>query len=434
MRLTMISELIKVILLAMVLIGSATAEPSIIDIDRIVAVVNSGVITQHELDSRVERALDQLARQNTPAPPKSVLEKQLLERMIVELAVLQHAEETGIRVESSQLDRAIGKIAANNNMDIESFRQALGEEGISFSDFRKDVRREIVIARVRERDVDNRVNVTDTEIDHFLANQAQQGGQENEYNLSHILVQVPEQASPEEIAKQREKAETALNKLKAGEDFAQISAAYSDAPNALKGGSLGWRTAGQLPTLFAEAASKMQPGDLSGLLRSANGFHILKLLDKRGRDVKLVVTQTHVRHILIKLNEVVTDADARNRLLQLKERIENGASFEELAKLHSEDGSAAKGGDLGWVSPGDTVPEFEKAMDVMKPGEVSAPVQSPFGWHLIQVLERRQQDVTSERQRLEARQAIRSRKIDESYQDWVRQLRDSAYVENRLTE
>jgi peptidyl-prolyl cis-trans isomerase SurA len=222
--------------------------------------------------------------------------------------------------------------------------------------------------------------------------------------------------------------------LKAGADFAQVSAAYSDTQNALQGGAMGWRAEAQLPSLFAKALVNLKPGDVSPVLKSGNGFHILKLLEKRGKDVQLVVKQTRARHILIKTNEVVGDSEARNRLTQLRERVENGADFAELARLHSDDLSASKGGELGWLNPGDTVPEFERAMDGLKPGDVSSPVQSPFGWHLIQVEERRDQDVTEARKRLEARRAIRERKSEEAFEDWVRQARDRAYVEYRQEE
>jgi peptidyl-prolyl cis-trans isomerase SurA len=232
----------------------------------------------------------------------------------------------------------------------------------------------------------------------------------------------------------RARAEKVLAQLNAGADFGQLSATYSDAQDAMQGGVVGWRSAGQLPGLFLDTLAAMQPGAVSPILHSPSGFHILKLLDKRGKDVTLVVEQTHARHILVKTNEVVAESDARNRLLQLKERIDNGANFAELARLHSDDGSAAKGGDLGWLSPGDTVPEFEKAMNGLKANQLSAPVQSPFGWHLIQVLERRKQDVTKERLRMLARQAIRDRKSDENYQEWLRQLHDRAYVEYRLND
>lgn len=403
-----------------------------VEIDRIVAVVNNTVITEHELARRVEQAMRQIAGQNTPAPPRRLLEKQLLERMITEKVLMQIAEDTNIRFEGLALDRAIARIAQGNNMSPDAFRKALEADGIDFNAFREQIRGEMSIARLREREVDNRVVVTEAEIDNFLANPAKSANQQDEYLLAHILVLAPEGASPEKLAELKAKAEKALAELKAGADFAQISAAYSDAQNALQGGALGWRAEGQLPTLFSTAVADLKPGEVTAVLKSGNGFHLLKLLDKRGKNVQLVVKQTRARHILVKTNEVVADADARNRLNALKERIENGTAFEELAKIHSDDLSAAKGGELGWLNPGDTVPEFERMMDSLKPGEVSAPVQSPFGWHIIQVQERRDQDVTQERKRLEARRAIRERKSEEAFEDWVRQQRDRAYVEYRL--
>ena len=410
--------------------NAALAAP--LEVDRIVAVVNNSVITDYELKRRVEQALRQIAGQNTPLPPRGLLEKQLLERLITEKVLMQFAEDTNIRFEGLSLDRAIARIAQNNNLSPEAFRKALETDGIDFDAFREQIRAEMTIARLKEREVDNKLTITDAEIENYLANPAKAGSQQDEFNLAHIMVLTPEGASPEKLAELREKAEKALTELKAGADFAQISAAYSDAQNALQGGALGWRAEAQLPSLFSSALVGMKPGDVSAVLKSGNGFHILKLLDKRGKNVQLVVKQTHARHILVKTNEVVSDSDARNRLILLKERIENGASFEELAKLHSDDLSASKGGDLGWLNPGDTVPEFERTMDGLKSGEVSAPVQSPFGWHLIQVLERRDQDVTQERKRLDARRAIRERKSEEAFDDWVRQQRDRAYVEYRL--
>jgi peptidyl-prolyl cis-trans isomerase SurA len=274
--------------------------------------------------------------------------------------------------------------------------------------------------------------VSEAEIDNYLA-QAQKG-RDSEYNLAHVLVQVPEQATPERIRERKAKAEEALAKLKAGEDFRKVAAGYSDAPDALQGGALGWRAAGRLPAMFVEIVETLQVGEVTPVLRSANGFHIVKLLEKRGQDSPAMVNQTQVRHILVKVSEVVSEADAKQRLAQLKERLDYGADFAELARLHSEDPSAANGGLLGWIPAGDTVPEFERTMNSLTINEVSEPVQTPFGWHLIQVLERRTQDVTGERQRQTARQAIRSRKADEAYQEWVRQLRDRAYVDTRLEE
>ena len=415
------------------LIAASTLLPAhaaVQPLDHIVAVVNDEVITRQELVKRYGEVVRNLSRQNTPLPPREVLEKQLLERMVTELALLQHARSTGVRIDPTQIERALQRIAAQNKLDMAGLQAALEKDGQSLDSMRNTIRNELLIARARERDVDNRISVSDAEIEGYLQTQAQQGV-ETEYNFAHILVTVPENASPEQIQARRERAEDILAQLARGADFAQLSASHSDAPNALQGGAFGWRASGKMPALFADALKPLQPGQVAPLLKSSNGFHILKLNDKRGLDVALNVTQTHARHILIKTNELTSESDARNRLLQLKERIDNGVKFDELARLHSEDASASRGGDLGWVNPGDTVPDFEKAMNALQPGEVSAPIQSPFGWHLIQVLERREQDVTQERQKLLARQAIRERKAEEAFQDWVRQIRDSAYVELR---
>ncbi len=406
------------------------AHAAVQELDRIVAVVNDEVITRQELARRYDEVVRNLSQQNTPLPPRAVLEKQLLERMITELALQQHARATGIRVDPTQVERALQRIAAQNKLDMAGLQAALEKSGQSLDSMRATIRNELLIARARERDVDNRISVSDAEIEGYLQTQAQQGV-ETEYNFAHILVSVPENATPEQIQARRARADDILAQLAKGADFAQLAASYSDAPNALQGGAFGWRASGKIPTLFADALKPLQPGQVSPILKSSAGFHILKLIDKRGLDATLNVTQTHVRHILIKTNELTSEADARNRLLQLKERIENGAKFEDLARLQSEDASASRGGDLGWINPGDTVPEFEKAMNALKPGEISAPVQTPFGWHLIQVLGRRTQDVTQERQKLLARQAIRERKGDEAFQEWVRQIRDAAYVEIR---
>jgi len=419
--------------IAALLIAVSTLVPAhaaVQPLDHIVAVVNDEIITRQELARRYDEVVRNLSRQNTPLPPREVVEKQLLERMITELALQQHARSTGVRVDPSQIERALQRIAAQNKLDLAGLAAALERDGQSLDSMRTTIRNELLIARARERDVDNRISVTDAEIEGYLQTQAQQGV-ETEYNFAHILVTVPENASPELIQARRARADDVLAQLAAGADFAQLSASHSDAPNALQGGAFGWRASGKMPALFADALKPLQPGQVSPLLKSSNGFHILKLFDKRGLDATLHVTQTHARHILIKTNELTSEADARNRLLQLKERIDNGVKFDELARLHSEDASASKGGDLGWINPGDTVPDFEKAMNALQAGEVSAPIQSPFGWHLIQVLERREQDVTQERQKLVARQAIRERKAEEAFQDWVRQIRDSAYVELR---
>jgi peptidyl-prolyl cis-trans isomerase SurA len=289
------------------------------------------------------------------------------------------------------------------------------------------------MVRLKEREVSSRVNVTEGEIDNFLQTQATSALGNDEYSIAHILVRVPENFDTLQIEQKRQRAESALAKLKEGAEFAQIAAEYSDADDALRGGVMDWRPVAQMGPRFAELLSAMQPGELTQIIQSPIGFHILKLLDRRAQQVPVVIVdQTHVRHILIKVNELTSESDALQLIHQLKERIDNGASFEELAKLHSEDNSASSGGDLVWISPGVTVPAFEKAMKALRPGDISEPVQTPFGWHLIQVIERRSQDVSDEQQRHNAREAIHTRKADVIHEEWLQQLRDQAYVENRL--
>jgi len=408
-----------------------TAQTEAAAIDRIVAVVDNDVITLHELQNRTKMVMDQLKKQGTPPPPEDVLQKQLLERLITDRLQLQIAAQTGLRVDDNQLDKTMERIAEQNKLSMTDLRAAIERDGMSYQKFRADIRNEIILARMREREVDNRINVTETEIDNFLTSQAASQDADM-FEIAHILVRAPEEGSPETLQKLRAKVEEALKKLQSGTDFAQISASYSDAPNALEGGKLGWKTASQLPELFLEAVKPLKAGDLTPILRSPNGFHIIKLLDRRGGSSPLVIEQTHARHILIKQSELVSDDEARHRMDELKVRVDNGADFAELARQHSEDGSASKGGDLGWVNPGETVPEFEKAMNTLKPGETSAPIRSQFGWHIIQVLERRNQDMSREASRLKARQEIKARKSDEAFQDWIRELRDRAYVEYRL--
>ncbi|MFZ4534708.1 peptidylprolyl isomerase [Propionivibrio sp.] len=402
--------------------------------DRIVAVVNDEVITLNELRMRLDLALSQLQKQGTPLPPRDVLERQMLERLVMDKVQLQHAKETGLRVDDIQLEQALQRIAAGNKMSLAQFREALQKDGITFAKFREEIREEMTISRVREREVENKIAISEGEIDNYLSGDSAKGGAVEEYEIAHILLRAPESASPEQIQKLKAKADQVFERLKKGEDFAQLAAAYSDAPDGLQGGNLGMRPLTRLPGIFSEIVVKLNVGEVAPMLRSPNGFHIVKLVAKRGGAAAPAVQQTHVRHILIKVNEVVSESDAKHKLNGLYERIKNGNSFAELAKLFSQDGSASKGGDLGWIYPGDTVPEFERAMNQLKPGEVSQPVQSPFGFHLIEVLERRVQDVSADRQRSAAKQVLRERKMDEAYQDWLRQARDRAYVELRLEE
>ncbi|NML26756.1 peptidylprolyl isomerase [Zoogloea dura] len=424
-------------LIAASVISSAALAAGPVEVDRIVAVVNSEVITLSDLRQRVAQVTRQLTRQGTTLPPADVLEKQVLERQIMERLQIQLANETSLRVDDLTLDRAVGRIADSNKMSMTQFRKALEQDGLSWERFREEVRNEMLLTRVREREVDGRIVVSDAEVSNFLTHPESAGGQE-EYNLSHILFRAPDGATPEQLARLRTKAEDVAARVARGEPFDKLAASYSDAPDALTGGNLGWRGADRLPSLFAEAVTGLKPGETTAILRSAAGFHIVRVVDRKGggqSGVPAQVQQTRARHILIKTSEVVTDADARRRLADLRESVvQGGANFGELARMHSADLSASKGGDLGWIYPGDTVPEFEQGMDALKPGEVSQPIQSPFGWHLILVEDRRVQDVSDERKRAAARNALRERKSDEAYQDWLRQLRDRAYVEYRQEE
>jgi len=433
------TKLVRSIVLLLASLAGFAAQPSFaatvapIEADRIVAIVGTDVITYVDLRTRLASALKQLQKQGTPLPPQDVLERQMLERLIMDRAQLQYAKDSGMRVDDTQLDQAIGRIAAGNKMSVPQFRAALEKDGVQYASFREEIRNEMIAVRLREREVDSKLIISEGEIDNYLANQAATGSGE-EYQLAHILLRAPESASPEQLQKLRQRGEQALKRAQAGENFAELTAAFSDAPDALQGGDLGFRPLSRLPSLYSEVAGRLQAGEVSELLRSSAGFHIVKLVAKRGGGAVASVQQTKARHILIRVNEVVSEAEARRKLEGVRERITNGVDFAEQARLYSQDGSAAKGGDLGWLNPGDTVPEFEQAMNALKLDEVSPVVQSPFGMHLIQVQERREKDVSADRQRAVARQAIRERKLDEAYQDWLRQLRDRTYVENRLDE
>ncbi len=426
------TRLCALLLLALAALPAAARDALLVD--RVVAVVNKDVITLTELAEHTARAEAELRRQRIAAPERAALERQVLERLVLDKAQLQLAASTGMRVDELQLDRAVQRVAQNNNMTLAELRRALERDGVEFERFRAELREQILLTRLREREVDDRVEVSEAEVDLYLEEHKASLAAKVEYDVAHVLVRVPEQARPEQVEQARARAERVRDEARAGGDFARLAASHSDAGDALQGGALGWRAPGRLPELFAEALAGMQPGAVSEPLRSPAGFHVVKLLGRRGAGDAAPVTQTRARHILVKTNEIVSEEDARRRLQGLRERIAAGADFAELARLNSEDGTAARGGELGWVYPGDTVPEFERAMNALAPGELSPPVRTPFGFHLIQVQERRAADVSAERQRLQARLALRERKADEAYQDWLRQLRDRTYVELRLDE
>ncbi len=401
-------------------------------LDSVVAIVNDDVITRNELDEQEKTVIQQLQKQHTPLPPLDVLERQILERMIIDMLQAQYAKENGIRVDDLQLDAAVTRIAQQNNFPTAAeFRAKLESDGVDFKKFREEIRSEMIATRLREREVDSKIVISDSEVDNYLANKSKMQGAGEEYHLAHILIAVPEQASTDKIQAARDRAEKALKQLAGGADFAQVAAGASDARDALKGGDLGWRPGDSIPPLFLGELQKMKAGQISGILRSPSGFHIIKLIEKRSANAPVVITQTHARHILIKTSEIVSDSEARRRIMEIKQRIEGGANFAEQARRYSQDGSAQQGGDLDWISPGQTVPEFEAAMNKLQPGQMGV-VQTQFGWHLIQVLERRNTDVSEQQKRQQARAAIAALRSDELYQDWLRQLRDRAFVEYRI--
>ena len=412
---------------------TAAQSPSFVELNRIVAIVNDDVIVESELRLRLRTIKAQLRQAGTQMPPEEVLRTQVLERLVIERLQIQLAQSNGIRVGAEALNRAVSDVAQKNNLSLAQFKEILERDGFDFGKFREDMRNEILIARLQRRQVENRITISDRDIDNFLATAERQGGGESEYLLQHILISLPEEPSSEQIAEGRARADRVISQLKEGADFAEVAAEESDGQQALEGGSLGWLKTAGLPTIFAEVVPTLGKDEITDPLRSPSGFHIVKVADIRGGAGRHLVTQTHARHILVKPNELTTEAEAVSRLTTLRIRVENGEDIGELARAHSDDrGTAIQGGDLGWVSPGDTVPNFERMMDSLDVGEVSEPFETRFGWHILQVNERREHDDTEQAKRANAAEQIRRRKMDEELQNWLRQLRDEAYVELRL--
>jgi peptidyl-prolyl cis-trans isomerase SurA len=402
-------------------------------LDKIVAVVEDDVILEKELNSEVSAIAQRIQASHTQMPPELILRKQVLEKMIVDKLQRQLAEKAGITITEEMLNSSAADIAQRNNMNLQQFRAELERQGMSYKSFLDNMRNEIIINKLRSREIGGRIKVTDREVEHYLETQEKIGEEESvQYHLGHILIAVKEAASATEIQKARSKADDLVKKLRSGEDFTQIAISDSDDDNALKGGDLGWRTSNDVPTLFADRVSKMSPGEVADPIRSPSGFHIIKMLEVKGLD-NHIITNTKVRHILIKTNELINDEEAQKRLLALKARIADGDDFAALARAHSDDkGSALKGGSLDWVGPGDLVKPFEEAMGKLKINEISEPVQTQFGWHLIQVLDRKDKDNSEEQKKNRVRDAIRKRKIEEETELWIRRLRDEAYVEIHL--
>jgi len=407
-------------------------------VDAIRVVVNDEVITRNEVRGRVAQIVQRLRAQNTQLPPQADLERQVVEAMIVERAQVQLAKEMGVRVDDRQLDAAIGRIAQDQKMSVQDMRNQMEKEGMAFAAFREEIRNEIMMQRLREHEVDSKIQVSDAEIDTFLAAEKAAAADRIEVDIAQILVGIPANATPEQIAARRARAEEVMRQLRTGADFAKVAATYSDAGDALKGGAIGWREADRLPPVFSTELRKLNPGQVTPVIKTNVGFYILKLVEKRSlagaaTPDQAVIEQTRARHILMKATPTMPAAEVKRKLEELKAKLDSkSATFEDLARQNSQDnGSASKGGDLGWLYPGDVMPEFETAMAALKPNQISGVVETPFGFHLIQVLERKSEDVTAQKERNRARQVIRERKLGEAFEDWAREVRDRAYVEFR---
>lgn len=413
--------------LACLISSTALAVPQ--KVDSIIAVINDGVITTHELDVRIRDFKRQMSDSGVALPDETVLRRQVLERMIVDEVQLQLARSQGIHIDDLGLNRVLESMARNNKTTLDEMRNILQQQGVSYEMFREQTRRDLMIRELQKRMVFERIQISEQEINQFIEQQGQSNSNEK-YHLAHILIATPENASPEDIRTAFSQAEKALAHLQSGETFREVALSFSQGRQALEGGDLGWRSANELPPLFIDAAKNLNKGEVSSPLRSASGFHIIQLIDKQ--NAKVVVEQTHARHILLRSDMVTSDEQILKILQSIKQRLDKGEDFAVLATEVSQDpGSKNNGGDLGWVSSGQFVPQFEKVMNSLKPRQISEPFRSPFGWHVLQVLERRQQDNTAQQLRDSAEQSLRERKADEELQLWLRRIRDEAYVEYR---
>jgi peptidyl-prolyl cis-trans isomerase SurA len=421
-------------LLALIWLIGTQASAQVQSLDAIVAVVNDDVIVQSELQSQIDLLVTELQSRGATIPERKTLEEEVLDQLVLERLQIQRAQTLGIEVDEATLTEALTNIAGRNGMSLAQLRDALEANGVSFEDFREDTQRQILTSRLQQEEVVKEVRVSDQEVERFAATERDTLIVRNEVQLGHILIALPEDASSEQVEQARAKAQGLVRRLRQGEDFAAIARANSDGGRAQDGGDLGWFPIGEVPSLAAQPAQTLGRGELTDPIRSPSGFHIIRITDIKG-DAPEPITQTQARHILIRTSEVVSDEDAQRRLEQLRLRITGGDDFAMLARANSDDtGSALNGGDLGWVSPGDTVPAFEREMDALSPGEISQPFESPFGWHIVQVTERRQQDTTEELMQLRAKEALRLRKAEEARELWLQRLRDEAYVEIRLDE
>ena len=399
-------------------------------LDRVVAIVNDGVVLNSDLDAQVEAVSERLRQQKLELPPQNVLRQQVLERLVLQEIEIQRANHAGVKVSDEQLNQALQDVAKRNNLTLSQLPDALAQQGIDYASYREELRREITLSLLRQRDVLQHISVTPREIDQYLDKQARTPSEHNEYNVSHILIAVGQEASAAQIEAATKRAQDVYERAKGGEDFAKLAIAYSNSQTALDGGALGWRKGSELPTFLTDIITKLKPGEVAEPLRTPTGFHIIRLNEVRGGSEKAVEDQIHVRHILMKTNALSDDATVRGKLAVIRERVLKGEDFAAIAQTVSEDpGSATEGGDLGWAGPGTYAPEFEQAIAELKDNEISEPFHTQYGWHIAQMLGHRRYDNTDELKRRQAIEAIRASKADEETELWLRQMRDEAFVE-----
>jgi peptidyl-prolyl cis-trans isomerase SurA len=402
-------------------------------LDRIAAVVNEGVVLVSQLDTQTDDVIQRLRAQKTELPPRNVLRKQLLERLIVEEIQVQRADRIGIEVSEEMLNGALNDVAQRNRISFPDLPQALSQQGVDYREFRDEVRRQLTLQLLRQRDVIGRINISPRELEQFMARQQNAPDQNAEYNISHILISVPVTASPEQVESREQRAREVYDKAKGGEDFAQLAVAYSESSTNIEGGALGWRRGSQLPSIISERIPQMKVGEVSEPIRTPSGFHLFRVNEIRGGEQQAVVAQVHLRHILLKTNELEDDQTVETKLASIRERILNGEEFTAIAAVTSQDpGSAADGGDLGWAGPGTFVPEFERQVAGLQENEISKPFKSQYGWHIVQMLGRRDHDATEDNRRQRAFAELREAKAEEETELWLRRLRDEAFVEYRM--
>ena len=399
-------------------------------LDRVVAIVNDGVVLNSDLDAQVDAVSERLRQQKLELPPQNVLRQQVLERLVLQEIQLQRANHAGVKISDEMLNAALQDVAKRNNLTLTQLPDALKQQGVDYAEYREEIRREMMLQVLRQRDVLQHISVTPREIDQFLDRQAKTPSERNEYNVSHILIAVGQEASPAQQEAAARRAQEVYERSKAGEDFAKLAVAYSNSQTALEGGALGWRKGSELPTFLSDIIAKLKPGEVSEPLRTPTGYHIIRLNEVRGGTEAAVENQVHVRHILMKTNDLADDATVRGKLAALRERILKGEDFAAVAQVTSQDpGSAAEGGDLGWAGPGTFAPEFEQEIAALKDNEISEPFKTQFGWHIVQMLGHRRFDNSDEIKRRQAMEAIRASKADEETELWLRRMRDEAYVE-----